>query len=355
MFSGCKKIKSLDISNFNLSKVKLIGSMFSECENLEYINFNYNINLSSITDTTNWFNGCKKLKYLDLSFLDSSLITNIDYMFFNCENLQYLNMPNFDTSYVVSMNLSFAGCRSLKYLNIPFFIDNNNLDLSNTFNEIGEIYYCIKDNSNGEKIIEILSQKNSINECSNLCFSKNGKLILEKNICVDDCSEDDEYKYEYKKRCYRGCDNYYSYNKKECLDEIPTGFYLNSSSLKTINKCPNKCQLCSNESIKYDLCISCNNKYSSIIKSDPNINLFIDCIKNIPSENININNTGQISNIDEECSAFNFLNNICSFEYNNILQNKEDIINKIKKGIESHELKSLLSNVTGEQKKDIEI
>ena len=150
------------------------------------------------------------------------------------------------------------------------------------------------------------------------------------------------------------CDNFYSYNKKECLDEIPRGYYLYNSSLKTINKCPNKCQLCSDESIKNNLCISCNNDYSPIINNEPNINLFIDCIKNCPSGYININDSCEINN-DGECSALNFLNNLCGDENYYGSQNIEDIINKIKKGITSQELKALLSNVTGEQKKDIEI
>ena len=50
-----------------------------------------------------------------------------------------------------------------------------------------------------------------------------------------------------------------------------------------------------------------------------------------------------------------YLNNILGDNEDNSLVNIEDIINKIKEGITTGKLKSLLSNVTGEQKKDIEI
>ena len=360
MFYNCKKLKSLDFSNFDLSNAKKMSKMFYGCENLESINFNYNSNLKLINDIDSLFFDCKKLKFLDLSFINISSITNLDSMFCDCESLQYLNLKNIATSDTLTMNLTFAGCKSLKYLNIPIFIDNNNLNLNNTFNEIESVIYCIKNSTKAENIITILEQKNSINECSNLCFSENAKLILEKNICVDDCSKDDEYIYEYKKRCYKSCNNFYSYNKKECLDTIPSGYYLNSSSEKTINKCPDKCQLCSDESIKNNLCISCNIDYSPVINNISNMNLFIDCIKKCPSGYININDSCEIitnkeNEEKEEYSAMDYLNNILGDNEDNSLVNIEDIINKIKEGITTGKLKSLLSNVTGEQKKDIEI
>ena len=93
------------------------------------------------------------------------------------------------------MELTFGGCKSLKILNIPGFIDNNNINLTNTFKDINELLYCIKDTSKAETIISILDQTNSLNNCSNLCFSGREKIILEKNICVDDCSQDDLYIY----------------------------------------------------------------------------------------------------------------------------------------------------------------
>ena len=51
------------------------------------------------------------------------------------------------------------------------------------------------------------------------------------------------------------CDKYYNYDKTDCLEEVPEGYYLNDSEHKTIDKCPIKCNECSLESISQNLCI----------------------------------------------------------------------------------------------------
>ena len=38
MFKECNEIKSLDLSNFNTSKIKLMTEMFYNCQKLEYLN-----------------------------------------------------------------------------------------------------------------------------------------------------------------------------------------------------------------------------------------------------------------------------------------------------------------------------
>ena len=370
MFCGCSLITSLDLSKFNLSKAENIGSMFAECTNLKHIDFNYSYTLSSIKDVGSLFSGCKSLKSLDLSFLDISQITSLEFMFNNCENLQYLNISNFDISSVVTMNSAFYGCKSLKILNILSFNENSELILNETFTNINDLIYCIEDTSKANKINHELAQKNSINNCSDICFSINSKYIIEKNKCVQDCSEESDYKYEYKHNCYQSCKNYYSYNRKECIDEIPEGYYLNDSISKTIDKCPTKCKTCSNYSMEYDYCISCSENYFPIIVEEENLKDYFNCFLECPIGYININNSCQIYNDScedntlyemiadhsclEKCNAYNFLNRVCKGR-NNSLVIKTNIINNIKKDIEEGKLVSILSDVKNENKKDIEI
>ena len=370
MFCGCTLLTSLDLSNFDLSKAEHLGSMFAGCGNLEYINFNYSYTLSSIKDVGYLFSDCKKLKSLDLSFLDISQITQLDFMFNNCESLQYLNISNFDISLVISMNRVFFNCKSLKILNMLSITENSNLILNETFTNINELIYCIKDISKASKIYQELSTKNSINNCSNICFSLNSKYIIEKNKCIQDCSEESDYKYEYKNSCYKSCNNYYSYNQKECIDEIPEGYYLNDSISKTIDKCPVKCKTCSNNSMEYDYCLSCNENYFPIIVEEENLKKYLNCYLECPVGYINVNNSCHIYNSScedntlyemvadhsciEECSAYNFLNRICKGR-NNSLIIKTNIINNIRKDIEEGNLDSILSDVKNENKNDIEI
>ena len=77
------------------------------------------------------------------------------------------------------------------------------------------------------------------------------------------------------------CDNYYNFDLTECLDNIPLGYYLNNSVLKTIDKCNIKCLNCTVDSNKNDLCISCNinESYYQKYNDSFNNNSFINCYK----------------------------------------------------------------------------
>ena len=368
MFSGCKKLISLDISNFNMANVIKMNNMFENCDNLESLNFNQLINLNQVNDISFLFFGCKKLKYLDLSFLKTSNVLNMGYMFYNCENLKYLNILNFDSSSATNITHLFDGCKSLKYLNMYNYIENNDLNVNDIFNDINEnLICCINNTLNARKLISLLNEKNIKNDCSNECFYKNILYTPEEDQCIVQCYKDDEYKYKYNNKCYKSCDNYYSYDKKECIDEIPEGYYLNSSLLKTIDKCPIKCKSCSNKSMENNLCISCNNNYKEINKD-----LFNDCIIDCPEGYIIFNDlcqkTYNIINCDDnndyelvsnhscidKCISINFLRNICKAK-NNTLKIKTNITNNIREDIKNGTLNSFLENVTNNEKIDIEV
>ncbi len=135
-------------------------------------------------------------------------------------------------------------------------------------------------------------------------------------LCIDDCEK---------------INKYYKYEQTSCIYKIPEGYFVNNTSLKTIDKCHpdwecqkkydennsycksclkdkflylgnclsscnnsyyedifgnkickcfnNKCNECSIESNKLDLCISCNEGYYPKIDDIPNNNSFIDCYK----------------------------------------------------------------------------
>jgi len=372
MFYNCTRLTSLDISNFDMTNVEKISYMFQNCENLECLTLNNSTTLNSIIEANNLFYGCKKLESLDLSLLYTSAVTNMDYMFYNCESLKYLNLKNFDTSSVNSMINMFDGCKSLEYLNISSFIESDNLNMSNMFNSVSQnLKYCIKDNAQATNIIQLLYEKNIVNNCTDECLIENGKYIIEKNLCLDDCGEDEDYKFEYNNKCLSSCDNYYNYNYTGCLDSVPEGFYSNSSTLKTIDKCPLKCKLCSYDSIQYNLCISCSDSYSSKENDEKNIDPYINCYLNCPLGYININDLCEINSdscddrslqyitVDEnicieECSSIDFLNKVCKTRYNS-LDIKKNITDSLRNDIKSGKLSSLLSNITSGDKIDITI
>ena len=222
------------------------------------------------------------------------------YMFYGCNSLISLNINNFDTSSVTSFACMFNGLSSLISLNIKSFstslLENDN---SNMFDNINNnLILCFNETTLSQGIKDQLTQ--FINNCTDDCFiNRVHKIIDTKYQCIDDCSKDNIYGFEYDNICYDKCpngthsslenkhkcvenficNNYYNYNYTGCLDEIPLGYYLNNSILKTIDKCDIKCSNCSLESMLNDLCISCNinESYYPKYNDSSNNNSFINC------------------------------------------------------------------------------
>ena len=83
--------------------------------------------------------------------------------------------------------------------------------------------YCINETL-GQNLIELLKTlDNNNNECSYICFEKLSKIILEEKICVYNCSQNNIYKFEYKRRCYKSCQegtHNSTYNNYICVKDI---------------------------------------------------------------------------------------------------------------------------------------
>ena len=129
--------------------------------------------------------------------------------------------------------------------------------------------YCVDDN----KKYKFISQLEPyIKDCNYICLNYyNQRLIKENNICVDNCSNYENYFYEYNNTCYKECPNdtynsssnlcqkYYIYNNSEYYKDLPEGYYIIDNNLNNIDKCDIKCRNCTKESMQYNLCIECNN------------------------------------------------------------------------------------------------
>ena len=75
----------------------------------------------NLTKTNNMFSDCKYLTSLNLSNFNTQNVKNMSYMFYNCEHLINLDLSNFDTHNVNNMNHMFFNCNSLKKLDLSFF------------------------------------------------------------------------------------------------------------------------------------------------------------------------------------------------------------------------------------------
>ena len=55
------------------------------------------------------FSGCIKLKYLDMGDFRTIHIENMKKMFYNCNSLVFLNISNFNTNFLSSADNIFTG------------------------------------------------------------------------------------------------------------------------------------------------------------------------------------------------------------------------------------------------------
>ena len=101
-------------------------------------------------------------------------------MFENCANLISVDLRNFDISNECDIENMFEGC-------------NPNL------------IYCINNNLNNERLRNEIKKYNFKNNCSDICFNKDKKIIYNDRICSFKCP--DIEKYDYKNVCYSSCPN----------------------------------------------------------------------------------------------------------------------------------------------------
>lgn len=103
MFRGDECLREINYGNMNTGSVTNMNFMFEGCRNLEYIDTKNHVIIRAANQAINLFSGCLKLKEIDLSnwntrnlydwsgmFSDCILLTRVD--FSNCKNRQCSNI-----------------------------------------------------------------------------------------------------------------------------------------------------------------------------------------------------------------------------------------------------------------------
>ena len=112
MLYGCSSLTSLDLSNFNTSKVEGMNSMFLNCSSLTSLDLS-SFDTSNVKDMSTMFLNCSSLTSLDLSTFSTSNVEDMRRMFDNCSSLTSLDLSTFDMSKVESTIYMFRGCEKL--------------------------------------------------------------------------------------------------------------------------------------------------------------------------------------------------------------------------------------------------
>ena len=133
LFQNILSITEVNFTNFDISGISSIKSMFIGCQNLRMVNF-YDFDTSSISDMESLFEGCSSLKSLDLSNFETSNLKFTNSMFKDCSSLTSLNLTNFDTPNLQRIHEMFSGCSALKYLEIPYLDTSEITNMESLFN-----------------------------------------------------------------------------------------------------------------------------------------------------------------------------------------------------------------------------
>ena len=113
-FSSCKNLVTIEnISYLNTSEMTDMSYMFYGCENLQSLDVS-NFNTENVTDMSVMFRKCKNLQSLDVSNFNTAKVKNMDNMFADCWRLQSLDLSNFNTEKVTDMSYMFNNCSKLQ-------------------------------------------------------------------------------------------------------------------------------------------------------------------------------------------------------------------------------------------------
>jgi surface protein len=124
MFRNCQNLTNVDIENINPLASKSFYAMFYRCYGLTTIDLSKWEDTSACEDMSYMFGYNPSLISVNISNLNTKNVKTFKSMFSNCENLSGLSVANFDTSSCEDMSFMFYGCKGVKT------IDFDNWDVS---------------------------------------------------------------------------------------------------------------------------------------------------------------------------------------------------------------------------------
>ena len=188
-FYNCYKLTGIEnISYLNTSEMTNMEKMFGRCSKLESLDLS-NFNTEKVETMRYMFDSCSMFESLDLSNFNTAKVTNMSSMFNDCSKLQSLDLSNFNTAKVTDMRYMFYDCSNLQSINLSNFNAAMVTDMRYMF------YYCSNlqsinlSNFNTEKVTNM---SNMFSDCSNLqsldLSSFNTEMVETMRAMFSDCS-----------------------------------------------------------------------------------------------------------------------------------------------------------------------
>ena len=160
LFANFKQTKTIDLSNLDTSYVTDMNYMFDGMSHLENITFGEKFDTSNVTNMNQMFatwDGVSQLKTINLSSFKTSKVTNMSGMFAGLTELTELDLSNFDTSSVTNMGQMFYGLSKITELDLSSFDTSNVTSMSAMFNKCSSLKALDLSNFNTKKVTTMLN------------------------------------------------------------------------------------------------------------------------------------------------------------------------------------------------------
>lgn len=119
-FFNCANLLSVNLSKLDTSKTTSLEYAFSGCKSLTDIDLS-TLDTSSVRSFADVFQDCSSLRSVNLADWDTSSGNNFRQMFIQCASLEELDVSSFETGNVTTFKEMFYGCSSLRSLDLSHF------------------------------------------------------------------------------------------------------------------------------------------------------------------------------------------------------------------------------------------
>ncbi len=125
LFKYMSSVTTIDLTYLDTSGVTDMSDMFMNCTDLQSIIFGKNFNTSNVENMSSMFRYCKNLKTLDLSNFDTSNVTNMSEMFAYWSDVTILDLSNFTINEEADLSCMFGGIDDLdiESTGLPNYVD----------------------------------------------------------------------------------------------------------------------------------------------------------------------------------------------------------------------------------------
>lgn len=119
-FFNCANLLSVNLSKLDTSRTTSLEYAFSGCKSLTDIDLS-TLDTSSVRSFADVFQDCSSLRSVNLAGWDTSSGNNFRQMFIQCASLEELDVSSFETGNATTFKEMFYGCSSLRSLDLSRF------------------------------------------------------------------------------------------------------------------------------------------------------------------------------------------------------------------------------------------